>query len=301
VNLDYSHVRALAAVIREGSFDRAAQALNVTPSAISQRIRTLEDRTGRLLVQRTVPAIPTADGQVIVQYAEQTALLEHDALARLGMLADNMSQATLPVAVNHDSLETWFMDAAIEFSNGTQATLDLRSEDQDHTATLLRNGTVLGAVTTLSEPVQGCRLHPLGSMRYVASCSPAFHQRHFANGVNAQSLGQAPVLVYNRKDAMQARFARKIMGKTPWQPPIWWLPSARAFVQASLAGLGWTMNPLALIQKELDAGTLVPLRARAFDDAPLYWQHWRVNSDAMSALTDAVLAASRSLARRGRP
>ncbi|MFC4275978.1 LysR family transcriptional regulator ArgP [Achromobacter aloeverae] len=300
MNLDYSHVRALAAVIREGSFDRAAQALNVTPSAISQRIRALEDRTGRLLVQRTVPAVATADGQVLVQYAEQTALLEHDALARLGILADQIPQATLPVAVNHDSLETWFMDAAIRFSNGSQATLDLRAEDQDHTAALLRNGTVLGAVTTLSEPVQGCRLHTLGSMRYVATCSPEFHRRYFANGVNALSLGQAPVLVYNRKDAMQARFARKIMGKTPWQPPIWWLPSARAFVRASLAGLGWTMNPLALIQQELDAGTLVPLRARAYEDAPLYWQHWRVNSDTMSALTDAVLAASRTLIRRSR-
>ncbi|ALM85227.1 LysR family transcriptional regulator ArgP [Bordetella sp. N] len=301
MNLDYAHVRALAAVIREGSFDRAAQALNVTPSAISQRIRSLEDRVGRLLVQRTVPALPTADGRIVVQYAEQTALLEHDALARLGMLADDGPQATLPVAVNHDSLETWFMDAAIRFSAGSQATLDLRSEDQDHTATLLRNGTVLGAVTTLAEPVQGCRLHALGSMRYVASCSPEFHERHFAEGVNAQSLGQAPVLVYNRKDAMQARFARKYMGKTAWQPPIWWLPSARAFVQASLAGLGWSMNPLALIQQELDKGTLVPLRARAYEDAPLYWQHWRVNSDTMSSLTDAVLAASRQLIRRSRP
>ncbi len=300
VNLDYSHVRALAAVIREGSFDRAAQALNVTPSAISQRIRTLEDRTGRLLVQRTVPAVPTADGQIIVQYAEQTALLEHDALARLGMLADDVPQATLPVAVNHDSLETWFMDAAIHFSAGTQATLDMRAEDQDHTAALLRNGTVLGAVTTLSEPVQGCRLHALGNMRYVASCSPDFHRRHFANGVTAQSLGQAPVLVYNRKDAMQARFARKVMGQTPWQPPVWWLPSARAFVQASLAGLGWTMNPLDLVKEELDAGTLVPLRARAFEDAPLYWQHWRVNSDTMSALTEAILNAARAHLRRSK-
>ncbi|OZI31980.1 ArgP/LysG family DNA-binding transcriptional regulator [Bordetella genomosp. 10] len=313
MNLDYAQVRALAAVIREGSFDRAAQALNVTPSAISQRIRALEDRTGRLLVQRTIPAVATADGQVIVQYAEQTALLEHDALARLGMLADDMPRATLPVAVNHDSLETWFMDAAIRFSSGVtneaangvlsshQVTLDLRAEDQDHTAALLRNGTVLGAVTALSEPVQGCRLHALGSMRYVATCSPDFHRRHFAGGVNAQSLGQAPVLVYNRKDAMQARFARKIMGDIPWQPPVWWLPSARAFVQASLAGLGWTMNPLALIQKELDDGALVPLRARAYEDTPLYWQHWRVNSDTMSALTDAVLAASRNLIRRSRP
>jgi LysR family transcriptional regulator (chromosome initiation inhibitor) len=88
------------------------------------------------------------------------------------------------------------------------------------------------------------------------------------------------------------------MGRAAWQPPVWWLPSARAFVQATLAGLGWTMNPQALIQPDLDAGRLVLLRARAFEDIPLYWQHWRVNSDAMDALTDSVLAAARALVRR---
>jgi len=297
MRIDHGNLRALAAVVREGSFERAAAALNVTPSAVSQRVKALEDRMGRLLVQRTVPARATPDGQVLVQLAEQTALLEHDALGRLGV-GDDAPLAGIPVAVNHDSLETWFVDAAVRFSAQAHATLDLQSEDQDHTAALLRNGSVLGAVTTLADPVQGCRIHPLGSMRYVATCSPAFHARHFAQGVNARSLAQAPVLVFNRKDALQARFARRIMRDAPWQPPVWWLPSSRAFVQATLAGLGWTLNPLLLVQHELEAGTLVPLRPRAWEDVPLYWQHWRVNSDAMNALTDAVLAASRGLVRK---
>ena len=172
------------------------------------------------------------------------------------------------------------------------------SEDQDHTAALLRNGSVLGAVTTLSEPVQGCRIHALGSMRYVATCTPEFHARHFSQGVSARTLAQAPVLVFNRKDALQSRFARRIMRCAPWRPPVWWLPSTRAFVQATRGGLGWTMNPLMLVQAEIEAGTLVPLRARAWEDVPLYWQHWRVNSQAMNALTDAVLAAARVLVRR---
>jgi len=298
MKLDHGNLRALAAVVREGSFERAAAALNVTPSAVSQRVKTLEARMGRLLVQRTVPAAATPDGQVLVQLAEQTALLEHDALDRLGLEGDTLPHASLAVAVNHDSLETWFMDAARLFAARTRATLDLQSEDQDHTAALLRNGSVLGAVTALADPVQGCRIHALGSMRYVATCTPEFHARHFAQGVNARTLASAPVLVFNRKDALQARFARKVMGDAPWQPPVWWLPSSRAFVQATLDGLGWTMNPLPLIQAELDAGRLVPLRARAAEDVPLYWQHWRVNSQAMEALTQSVLAAAGSLIRR---
>ena len=104
--------------------------------------------------------------------------------------------------------------------------------------------------------------------------------------------------VFNRKDALQARFAHKISDPTPWQPPVWWVPSTRAFVQATLGGLGWTMNPLPLVQEHLDAGHLVLLRGRAWEDVPLYWQHWRVNSEAMEALTDSVLSAARSLVRR---
>ena len=264
-------------MVREGSFERAALALSVTPSAVSQRIKALEDRMGRLLVQRTVPAAATADGRVLVQLAEQTALLEHDALNRLGVAEDDVPHASIPIAVNHDSLETWFVEAALQFRRAPAPRWICSPEDQDHTAALLRNGAVLGAVTTLADPVQGCRIHALGSMRYVATCSPDFHKRYFSQGVNAQTLAQAPVLVFNRKDALQARFAHKISDPAPWQPPVWWVPSTRAFVQATLGGLGWTMNPLPL-QEHLDAGHLMLLRGRAWEDVPLYWQHWRVNS-----------------------
>src|SRR5690554_4796815 len=211
---------------------------------------------GRLLVLRTVPVTATSDGQVLVQLAKQTAVLEHDALERLG-LDDQAAQPSIAVAVNHDSLETWFMHAAELFATQSSATLDLQSEDQDHTAELLRKGEVLAAVTTLADPVQGCRHHALGSMRYVATCSPQFYARHCPSGVSAQSLCSAPVLVFNRKDALQARFARKIMRDMPWRPPVWWLPSSQAFVQATLTGLGWTMNPVPLIQQHLREGSLV--------------------------------------------
>lgn len=297
MKIDHAQLRALAAVVREGSFERAAAVLHVTPSAISQRVKALEERAGTLLIQRTSPAMPTADGQVLVHLAEQTALLEHDALDRLGLAQDGTSPTSVSVAVNHDSLETWFVQAACNFSKRTGATLDMRSEDQDHTAALLRDGTVLGAVTTLAEAVQGCRLHTLGSMRYAATCSPSFHEQHFARGVTAGAMAAAPVLVFNRKDALQARFASRITGPAPWQPPIWWLPSSRAFVQATLMGLGWTMNPLPLVQDALASGDLVLLKARAWEDVPLYWQHWRVESSVMSALTESVLGAAKGLVK----
>lgn len=301
MRIDHGQLRALAAVVREGSFERAASALHVTPSAISQRIKALEDRVGRLLVQRTNPATATAEGQILVRLAEQTALLEHDALARIGIDDQALAPASIAVAVNHDSLETWFPEAAVQFGRQSQATLDLHVEDQDHTATLLRRGEVLGAVTTLAEPVQGCQIHPLGSIRYVATCTPDFHARHFARGVNAASLAAAPVLVFNRKDDLQARHARRLAGSDELpNPPVWWIPSTRAFVHANLAGLGWTMNPLPLVRRHLEAGRLVYLRQRVYEDVPLYWQHWKGEVRGMDLLTRAVLDASAQLVRRRR-
>ncbi|WP_448135464.1 LysR family transcriptional regulator ArgP [Stenotrophomonas rhizophila] len=301
MRIDHAQLRALAAVVREGSFERAAQSLNVTSSAVSQRIKALEDRVGRLLVKRSSPAVATPEGQVLVQLAEQTALLEHDALHRMGLADEDLPQASIPVAVNHDSLETWFPDAARSFAAQTGTTLDLRLEDQDHTVALLRQGAVLGAVTTLDEPVQGCQIHALGSIRYAATCTPAFHEKHFSKGVNAQSLAQAPVLVFNRKDDLQARFARRLAGEDlPLTAPTWWIPSTRAFVQANLGGLGWTMNPLPLVKRHLEAGRLVYMKQRAWEDVPLYWQHWKGDVQTMALLTRAVLAASAALVRKKR-
>lgn len=301
MRVDHAQLRALAAVIREGSFERAALALNVTPSAVSQRIKALEDRVGRLLVRRTSPAEATAEGQILVRLAEQTALLEHDALLRIGIDDQSLPRSSIPVAVNHDSLETWFPDAALRFSRSSAVTLDLHTEDQDHTAALLRQGEVLGAVTTLSEPVQGCQIHALGSIRYVATCTPGFHAKHFARGVTAASLSCAPVLVFNRKDDLQARHARRLAGSdAPITPPVWWIPSTRAFVQANLGGLGWTMNPLPLVRRHLEAGRLVYVRQRAHEDVPLYWQHWRGEVQGMALLTSAVIEAASALVRRRR-
>jgi len=301
MRIDHAQLRALAAVVREGSFERAAQSLNVTSSAVSQRIKALEDRVGRLLVKRSSPAVATPEGQGLVQLAEQTALLEHDALHRMGLADEDLPHASIPVAVNHDSLETWFPEAARSFASQTGTTLDLRLEDQDHTVALLRQGAVLGAVTTLDEPVQGCQIHALGSIRYAATCTPAFHEKHFSKGVNAQSLAQAPVLVFNRKDDLQARFARRLAGEDlPLTAPTWWIPSTRAFVQANLGGLGWTMNPLPLVKRHLEAGRLVYMKQRAWEDVPLYWQHWKGDVQTMALLTRAVLAASAALVRRKR-
>lgn len=297
--LDYPSLEALAAVVREGSFERAAQALHVTPSAISQRVKLLEERLGRVLVLRGQPCQATEAGRHLCRHIEQVGLLEHGLRQALpGVLpeADARERATLRVAVNADSLGTWFMAAASAFAqNGTEL-LDICLDDQDHTAQWLRSGEVLAAVTASPKPVPGCNSMALGRMPYLAVANPDFVQRYFGKGVCRESLAIAPMLVFNQKDRLQQQWLEQFFG-TGLEPPRHWFPATQAFVDACLAGIGWGMSPVALIAPQLASGALVALQANATLDVALNWQHVRVALPALQRLTQAVGAAARAQLR----
>ncbi len=297
--LDYPSLEALAAVVREGSFERAAQALHVTPSAISQRVKLLEERLGRVLVLRGQPCAATEAGRQLCRHVEQVGLLEHGLRQALpGVLPepDAGERATLRVAVNADSLGGWFMEAARRFTEGGTELLDISLDDQDHTAQWLRSGEVLAAVTATPKPVQGCNSVALGHMAYVAAASPAYVQRHFAKGVDQQSLAHAPVLVFNQKDLLQKQWLEQHFG-AGLKPPRHWFPATQAFIDAGLAGIGWGMHPVELVAPHLASGTLVALRPDATLDVALHWQHVRVALPALQRLTQDVCAAAQAIQR----
>lgn len=295
--LDYVSMAAVAQVVREGSFERAARALHVTPSAVSQRVKQLEERLGLALIVRGAPCLATQAGQWLCSHVEQVGMLEQQLqrdLPALGTLdAGSRRRLTLRVAVNADSLDTWFVDALAAFSAEDDALINVSIDDQDHTAESLRNGSVLAAVTASAQPAQGCRSLPLGTMRYLAVASPAYVQRHFAEGVTPAALAQAPSLLFNRKDGLQAQWLRARGDDAPTAPPRHWLPSPQAFVGASLAGVGWGINPSALVAEHLRAGRLVELVPGSAIAVPLYWQHVRLEVPMLARLTVAVQQAAR--------
>src|SRR6478609_7327110 len=88
----------LAAVVDEGTLDAAARRLHVTPSAVSQRIKALEEQLGRLVLVRSKPVRPTDAGAAIVRLARQAALLEHDTLAALGAEEEDGAPMRVPLA-----------------------------------------------------------------------------------------------------------------------------------------------------------------------------------------------------------
>lgn len=289
--LDYALLSALAAVVRTGSFEQAAHQLNVTPSAISQRIKLLEERIGAVLVVRGQPCLATETGQRLCQHVDQVALLESSLRQSLPGFQPEDRPVTLRIAVNADSLATWFVPAMAE----TEGFLfDLVLDDQDYSADWLRRGEVVAAVTSHGKPIQGCDCHPLGALPYIATASPAFRERWFPEGFDADSASRAPCLIFNPKDRLQSIWLRRALD-AEIRPPLHWMPSSQAFVDAALAGLGWGMNPELLVREHLRSGRLVALKPSLPLDVPLFWQQSRIVGPVMNDMARAVLKTARAM------
>jgi LysR family transcriptional regulator (chromosome initiation inhibitor) len=303
--IDYHRLAALVAVLREGSFEAAAGALHVTPSAISQRVKQLEDDLGQVLVIRAAPCRATVAGERMLRHALAVELLERDLWApgTVAAAGARRVEVVVPIAVNQDSLSTWFVDVAVACFRASGLLLDVTADDQDHTAEWLRSGRVLAAVTTEASPVQGCSVVRLGAMRYRATAPPAFVRQWFSGGVTVAALSQAPVIVGDRRDRLPHAFARKLVGRTrrdlPW--PAHRLPSTHGGLAANLHGLGWAVHPEAMIERELSSGALVDIAPREALDIGLYWQCWRLDTPSLQQLSRTVVnAASAALHRRRR-
>ncbi|WP_376871649.1 LysR family transcriptional regulator ArgP [Albirhodobacter sp. R86504] len=285
--LDYPALLALAEVLRTGSFEQAARALNVTPSAISQRIKALEDRTGAPLVLRGTPCTGTQTGRRLALHAEQVRLLEQG----LDLAGERTTTLTRPpvirIAVNADSLASWLIPALAEVKG---VLFDLVIDDQDHCDEWLTRGEVWAAITANPAAQTGCDSLPLGALRYIATAAPAFIAEHFAQGVTAEALARAPSLVFNAKDRLQAQWAKMETGVSA-PLPAHILPSPQAFLDAARAGLGWGMNIETMAREDLAAQRLVSLSPRHLDVA-LHWKVLRAMKGPLTPLTAAVRSAA---------
>ncbi|WP_217169288.1 LysR family transcriptional regulator ArgP [Streptomyces sp. AC512_CC834] len=294
-DLPLDQVRTLLAVVDEGTFDAAAAALHVTPSAVSQRVKALEQRTGRVLLLRTKPVRATDSGAVLVRLARQVARLERDACAELG-LREAGEPTRVSVAVNADSLATWFLPALTRLPREPALCFELRREDESHTAALLREGVVMAAVTSSPEPVPGCTVRTLGRMRYLPCAAPDFAARHL-EGPPRETVAEAPVVVFDRRDDFQDAFARRL-GHDGASAARHYVPTSEGFVEAVAAGLGWGMVPQPQADPLLRTGRLVGFAPDLAVDVPLYWQQWKLDSPALAKVADAVVATAGAALRR---
>ena len=300
------HLRALLACVDEGTFDGAAAVLRVSPSAVSQRIKALEQAVGQVVLVRTVPVRATAVGETLLRAARQRALLDGDLARALGEFAGGWGEVEpgdgqlahvvdLPVAVNADSLATWFVEVMETVGEWGDARLRVFVEDQDHSARLLRDGSVVGAVTASSTAVPGCSAQPLGVMRYVPRVRRSLWERA------GRRLAALPTVRFDDHDDLQRRVLRTAGASEPRLEHL--VPSAEGFVAAVRAGLGWGMVPEGLEGAgggtigRVERGDEALMRIPGVEplDVPLFWQCWRLETRALTRLTDEVTSAAHRL------
>ena len=291
MDLNPGQLDALVAIAEHGSFEAAARELHITPSAVSQRVRALEAMAGQVLVSRGAPCRPTPHGERLVRLGRQTRLLYDEASAALGAVAT----VELPVAVNADSLTTWFRDVLATAAGWDDTAIRLQVEDQAYSQQLLRSGDVLAAVTSDPEAVQGCSVEPLGALRYVPAAAPAFAGR-WRRG-RAPDWAAMPAVVFGAKDDLQQDMLRR-RGVPQLPPVVHQVPTSADFLAAVRTGLGWGMLPEPQARADLAAGQLVRLSGDVLD-VPLFWQRWRLDSPRLTTLTAAVREAAGRHLRRG--
>ncbi|ABO56635.1 HTH-type transcriptional regulator ArgP [Burkholderia vietnamiensis] len=294
LTIDPKQAAALLAVADTGSFEQAAVRLHVTASAVTQRVRALEASLGTPLVLRTRPCRPTIAGQRVLQHLRRVALLQADLQSTLA--AERASPISVTIALNSDSLGTWFLPALTSVLAGERILFELIVEDQDHTFALLESGMAVGCVTTESKPMRGCVATPLGTMRYRLLAAAAFAARWFPRGLNRASARAAPVVAYSRRDTLQSTFLREKLGLPDGAYPCHYVPGTHAHFAAVRHALGYAMVPEPLLgDVPLDAQGLVDLAHAHPTDITLYWHAWTVQSPTMASLSARVVEAARRL------
>ncbi|MGM8932304.1 LysR family transcriptional regulator ArgP [Salinicola halophyticus] len=286
--LDYKLLEALAAIVDQGGFDRGAQQLNLTQSAVSQRIKLLEARLGQPVVVRAPRLLPTPLGQRLLNHAQQVRLLEHDLLDKIPALG--LGTQRLRLAINADSLATWWAPTLGDFCHRRGVLLDLVVDDQEVALRRMRDGEVAGCICATARPVQGARARSLGIMRYRVMACPAFAKRHFVEGTTRQALERAPAILYGPDDLLHQRYLDAHGFKEPF--PNHLCPSSEGVLHMALAGIGYALIPECQATDHLRSGRLVDLDPRHPLDVPLYWHYWRHGGELLDALTAHLITAS---------
>ena len=291
------HLKTFVTVIEYGTFDAAADVLGVSPSAISQRVKTMEQLAGKVLLQRTNPVTPTASGQSVLRIARQSEFLQLELEREL--MGEGGFQ-TVSIALNADSLATWFLEAIRTLAQEDEIFCDLRREGEFHSSALLRTGEVMAAITSQPGKITGCSVDYLGVARYWCVASPAYVDRYlpgFPAKTTRDDLNRAPVVEYDRKDFVQDAARALIeedlkLSRAEFeQSPTLYIPSSPDYAQAVYEGIAWGLLPEAQCSEYFAAQTLVKLAQKPVE-FPLYWQHWNINSPVLEKVSRRVADAA---------
>jgi LysR family transcriptional regulator (chromosome initiation inhibitor) len=284
---DYKLIEAFAAVITEQGFEKASLKLNITQSAISQRIKLLEEQTGQVLIVRSTPPKATVHGKKLLKHFQMVAHLENE-LNNDFFYEEKSDFRKISVGVNADSLATWFMDICYSFLDDKKYIIDIRVDDQDETDKMLKNGEVSGCIGSKKIFVQGCKTVCLGKMKYRAAASKTFVKKYFKKGFTLNSVEKAPLVLFNRKDRLHDNFLKMVFEREILNLPSHFIPSSEKFLEFILKGYAYGIVPEHQAEKFFENGSLLQLTEITFD-VPLYWNCWNIKSEIIDDFTKTLL------------
>ncbi len=273
MTFDYKLLAALNAVLTQQSFELAAKVLFVTQSAISQRIKLLEENLGQPVIVRSQPIVATVAGARLLAHYKMVRQLENDLLPEL--LPDAPKKPIkFSLAVNADSIATWFLGAITPVLKNDLVELDLIITNESKTIDKLRSGEALGAVSNQQKALPGYQSFYLGRMDFILVAAPEFKQRYFANGLNKESLRLAPGISFDPDDDMHVNFIEQHFKLAARDYYCHSVRSSQAFVELAKQGAAYCLVPQLQVQQELLDGSLINLCQDKVLKQPLYWHSW---------------------------
>jgi|SRR5579862_1168859 len=288
--LDYRGIEALYTVQELQSFEETAKKLHITQSAVSQRIKSLETYYSQPLLIRSLPYRSTELGQQLIGHYKRLCLLENELEKQLGAPV----KPSISIAVNRDSLETWFMDVIQKIAIFNQIILEVIAGDQEHTLDYLKKGQVSACVSTSEKAIVGGHVQFLGNMEYVLAASPEYVNRHFSKGDPRECLSRAVALKFDLSDTLHERYLEKFFGLNGRELDYHVLPSVQGFKQFALLGYGYGLIPKIDITEELKKKQLVEIYREKTWKIPLYWHYWAVESPLYRKFNEEMIQQARS-------
>jgi LysR family transcriptional regulator (chromosome initiation inhibitor) len=291
---DYKLIEALAMVAREGGFDKAARTMYITQSAVSQRVKLLEEHTGQVLLARTTPPQATSAGQKLIKHYLQVKRLEDDLKGEIDEVGDK-GFTSIALGINADSLAFWLLKAIHPFLLEERVLLDIRVNDQEQTHQLLKDGEVMGCISTIAQPMQGCRIEYIGRMNYRMMAAPEFATRWFPDGLVIEDVRRAPAIIFDRQDELHHKLLYQALEEVPAAIPTNYVPSVEKFAEFIALGLAYGMLPDQQSTPLIGTGQMVDLSPDCHVPVKLYWHCWNLKSDLLKKLTQQLISQAKTL------
>lgn len=292
--LDYKLIHALDVVIKTQRFDKAANILNITQSAVSQRIKQLESFIAQPVLVRGQPLTATKVGQMLLRHFRQVQQLENE-LAEQLFVEESTTIVPISIAVNADSLANWFIPALAEVLKKYPIELDLQVCDELRTKELLRKGEVYAALSCQAETFTGCKVQALGAVDYILCATPDFIAHYFAQGLTVSSLKRAPGVEFDQHDTMHCDYIAKHFGLKLGDYPCHVVRSSEAFVTMALAGVAYCLLPHFQAQPHLQNGSLIELMPDHHLQRAMYWHSWVLERGIYKTISQSVVNYGRAL------